>query len=176
MLSVWVLAVALASRPVHHRFDGCVVDGQMVGIRGSGLQPKRPIDLETLEGKRFTVSGDLLPGDWFFPEIETLEVAGPCDLVDSEAFRSFFGMQAYSRGHDLLVAGEVELALATLVAGIELLPHPMAHADAATALARLGRVDEALESARMAIRTSRSRLERREMRRLRRAIRRGPTT
>lgn len=93
-LAVWVAMppLLLASEPVHAVITGCVQGGVFMsestdfgthvssgGYRISLLSaPGSPVDLTALEGRRIMVTGELLPGDSFFVEEESLVDRGPC--------------------------------------------------------------------------------------------------
>lgn len=93
-LLMWVAMppLLLASEPVHAVITGCVQGGVFMsestdfgthassgGYRISLLSaPGSPVDLTALEGRRIMVTGELLPGDSFFVEEESLVDRGPC--------------------------------------------------------------------------------------------------
>ena len=100
VLALWVLFAWLpapqpaeASRPVHAVITGCVQGGVLVseytefgthvspgGYRISLLtEPGSPVDLTGVEGRRVSATGELLPGDVFLVEEESLVDRGPCD-------------------------------------------------------------------------------------------------
>lgn len=75
------LGAALASGPVPRTMTGCVAngaftsqDGYRIAVMGSN---NRPANLAGYNGKRISVSGDLLPGDHFYPK-SAIRVLGPC--------------------------------------------------------------------------------------------------
>lgn len=99
VLALWALFAwlpapqpAAASRPVHAVITGCVQGGVFVseytefgthvspgGYRISLLtEPGSPVDLQPFEGRRVSVTGELLPGDVFLVEEESLVDRGPC--------------------------------------------------------------------------------------------------
>lgn len=94
-LAMWVAmpTLLLASEPVHAVITGCVRGGVFMsestdfgthvssgGYRISLLfAPGSHVDLTALAGRRIMVTGELLPGDSFFVEEETLVDRGPCD-------------------------------------------------------------------------------------------------
>lgn len=93
-LAVWLAMPTLlpASEPVHAVITGCVQGGVFMsestdfgthvssgGYRISLLfAPGSPVDLTALEGRRIMATGELLPGDSFFVEEESLVDRGPC--------------------------------------------------------------------------------------------------
>ncbi len=97
--ALWVATPTglFASEPVHAVITGCVRAGVFMSestnfgthVSPGGYRinllfaPGSPVDLGALEGRRIMVTGELLPGDTFFVEEETLIDRGPCD-----AFRS----------------------------------------------------------------------------------------
>ncbi len=90
--AVFSVEVLSASEPVKATITGCVTGGALVtektdfGTHASegryrieALGPNgAPLDLSVHEGKRITVSGNLLPGDRFHAEAASLRVLGPC--------------------------------------------------------------------------------------------------
>ena len=94
-LAMWVAMTTrlLASMPVHAVITGCVQDGVFMSEStdfGTHVSPGGyvitlrteaggPVDLTALEGRRIIMTGELLPGDTFFVEEETLLDRGPCD-------------------------------------------------------------------------------------------------
>jgi len=104
LLLAWLpsLQPAAASRPVHAVITGCVRDGVFVsertefgthvspgGYRISLLkEPGSPVDLQAFEGRRVSVTGELLPGDAFLVEEESLVDRGPCDGATGDAGES----------------------------------------------------------------------------------------
>ena len=98
-LVLWALLACLpapqpaaASRPVHAVITGCVRGGVFVseytefGTHVSPgcyrisllVEPGSPVDLQPFEGRRVSVTGELLPGDAFLVEEESLVDRGPC--------------------------------------------------------------------------------------------------
>lgn len=125
-LAMWVAmpTLLMASEPVHAVITGCVQGGIFMsestdfgthvspgGHRISLLfAPGSPVDLSALEGRRISVTGELLPGDSFFVEEETLLDRGPCDAGQSGDGPSGEWMPGDASGegtkyHDPLVDG-----------------------------------------------------------------------
>ncbi len=93
-LAMWMAMPTLlpASGPVHAVITGCVQGGAFISEStdfGTHVAPGgylinllsasgSPVDLTDLEGRRIMVTGDLLPGDSFFVEEESLVDRGPC--------------------------------------------------------------------------------------------------
>jgi tetratricopeptide (TPR) repeat protein len=83
----------LASRPVDSFLTCCVMDGMLFSLNQSEFQADatpelkafflrvKPstVNLTPYEGKKIRVSGSLLPGDVFRPNIKTVVILGPCD-------------------------------------------------------------------------------------------------
>ena len=84
--------------PVHVVITGCVRGGVFlseftdfgthVSPGGYGITlvtgPQNPVNLDALEGRRISMTGELLPGDRFLIEEETLVDRGPCDVLEAE--------------------------------------------------------------------------------------------
>jgi hypothetical protein len=68
---------SLASRPVPKTITGCVINGILHSSDGYEMGV-RNLDLAPYEGKRIQVKGNLLPGDSFLAETESLKVLGNC--------------------------------------------------------------------------------------------------
>ncbi len=104
LLLAWLpsLQPAVASRPVHAVITGCVRDGVFVSERtefGTHVSPGgyrirllaeqgSPVALQPFEGRRVSVTGELLPGDVFLVEEESLVDRGPCDGAAGDAGES----------------------------------------------------------------------------------------
>ncbi len=94
ILAMCCLAAPLpapASKPVLKTLTGCVINGTLYTVYPG--KPKytvyrikvKDLNLSPYEGKKIIVSGNLLPGDTFYPKPETLKVLGPCDRKSQEA-------------------------------------------------------------------------------------------
>lgn len=62
-------AGAEASEPVRRTIVGCVSDGRFVSSDGYVIRPtdaegRQDLGLARWEGRRLSLTGDLLPGDW----------------------------------------------------------------------------------------------------------------
>lgn len=93
LLGVFCAVPLRASEPVSVVITGCVRDGVFVSEFtdfGTHVSPGKYritpfisrdglLDLTPFEGRRLSITGELLPGDSFFVEEETLVDRGPCD-------------------------------------------------------------------------------------------------
>ena len=85
MLAVAATLPVRASGPVPHTTTGCVRNGQFSTQRGTTTYtykvrvdgPNKPFDLTPYEGKRILISGNLLPGDYFYPTAP-VQILGKC--------------------------------------------------------------------------------------------------
>jgi hypothetical protein len=68
---------SFASRPVPKTITGCVVNGSLHSSNGYEIRV-RNMDLVRYEGKRIKVSGNLLPGDNFHADKDSLKLLGEC--------------------------------------------------------------------------------------------------
>lgn len=78
-----------ASRPVPRTLKGCVISGSLYTVkqyRADGRIKQQVyrirvqnFDLTPYEGKNIRVSGNLTPGDRFFPNPASVKLIGPCD-------------------------------------------------------------------------------------------------
>jgi hypothetical protein len=131
ILTIVILVVFLfpvsglqASEPVEVVITGCVQNGIFMSestdfgthVSPGGhrifllFAPDSPVDLTELEGRRISVTGELLPGDSFFIEEETLIDRGPCEAGHSGDVSSGEWMPGDASGegtkyHDPLVDG-----------------------------------------------------------------------
>jgi hypothetical protein len=73
---------ALASLPVKHKSEGCVVGGKVYslyqGKRQYTFTLPKGFNLNPYEGKKVLLEGELYPGDDFVPQDKTLKILGPC--------------------------------------------------------------------------------------------------
>jgi hypothetical protein len=69
---------SLASRPVQKTINGCVINGELYSSDGYTIRV-RNLNLAPYEGKRIQVRGNLLPGDNFSADTDSLKVLGNCD-------------------------------------------------------------------------------------------------
>ncbi|MCA9521612.1 MAG: hypothetical protein KC609_11595 [Myxococcales bacterium] len=119
---------AAASKPIRWRFDGCVVDGLLISVRGHRMTPMRtsrqgaPFDAKRYEGKRLTVSGHLLPGDYFVVDAATAKLVGACDLLKEKRFRSGLAWAHRSVARALLSSGKLAAAMVQIQRAVTLLP------------------------------------------------------
>ena len=78
-------AVALASLPVNHKSEGCVIKGKVYSIYQAKTVYAYSLpggyDLKPYEGKKVLLEGELSPGDAFVPKDKTLKVLGACDAA-----------------------------------------------------------------------------------------------
>ena len=78
-------AVALASLPVNHKSEGCVIKGKVYSIYQAktvyAYSLPKGYDLKPYEGKKVMLEGELSPGDYFVPKDKTLKVLGACDAA-----------------------------------------------------------------------------------------------
>lgn len=85
MLAGVAIAPVRASGPVPHTASGCVRDGRFSNRRGNityvykvrDAGTNELADLSPYEGKRVMISGNLLPGDNFFPTAP-IQILGKC--------------------------------------------------------------------------------------------------
>ena len=76
---------ALASGPVRHTATGCVRNGAFSTRRGTTTYTykvrtdafDKVYDLRPYEGRRVMITGNLLPGDYFFPTAP-IQILGIC--------------------------------------------------------------------------------------------------
>jgi hypothetical protein len=88
---------SLASRPVARTITGCVIQGTLHSLSEAGVASasrKSPtvypmtvddLDLTPYEGKKIRVRGQLLPGDRFSADPESVKLLGPCDKESRKA-------------------------------------------------------------------------------------------
>ena len=82
---------AAASKPVPRTLTGCVINGALYSVYPGKPQytvyriKVKDLNLSPYEGKKISISGNLLPGDTFYPKPGTLKVLGPCDRKSQEA-------------------------------------------------------------------------------------------
>ena len=87
-----------ASRPVPRTIQGCVINGTLYSVRkdlvsestGQRTIAVYPIrvsnfDVTPFEGQKIRLRGNLLPGDRFTADPQSLKVLGPCDRKSREA-------------------------------------------------------------------------------------------
>lgn len=78
-------ALALASLPVNHKSEGCIINGKVYSIyQKTTVYPytlPKGYDLKPYEGKKVVLEGELSPGDMFAPKDKTLPVLGACDAA-----------------------------------------------------------------------------------------------
>jgi len=75
------IGLAQASGPVPRTLTGCVNAGALTSSDGYSItvlnNANQRMDLSAYNGKRITVSGNLLPSDRFYPKTP-IRVLGPC--------------------------------------------------------------------------------------------------
>lgn len=81
ILVLLCLTAAQASRPVHRKSTGCVLNGRVYTIYDSQTVYRytlsRPMSLRRYEGKLIELDGTLLPGDRFTPRTHHFKTLGP---------------------------------------------------------------------------------------------------
>lgn len=132
LLSLLLVALAaipaLASKPIHYRFEGCVVDGLMIAVSGNRITPLRratdraPFEPKRYEGKQISVTGSLLPGDHFFPNPAAVKVLGACRLTKDARFRNGLAWAHRAVARNQLAAGRLDEALKAIERAIRLAP------------------------------------------------------
>lgn len=77
--------VALASLPVNHKSEGCVIKGRVYSIYQAktayAYSLPKGFDLKPYEGKKVLLEGELSPGDAFVPKDKALKILGACDAA-----------------------------------------------------------------------------------------------
>ena len=97
-LSLALPPAAGASRPVPRTIQGCVINGTLYSLRQDLVSERTgrrtiavyPIrvsnfDVTPFEGQKIRLRGNLLPGDRFTADPQSLKVLGPCDRKSREA-------------------------------------------------------------------------------------------
>lgn len=90
LLSLLALApaAALASTPVNHRSEGCVLGGTAYSIyqgkTAYAFNLPQGFNLKPYEGKKVVLEGELSPGDFFTPRNNTMKILGPCDAASKK--------------------------------------------------------------------------------------------
>jgi hypothetical protein len=91
------ISQSLASRPVGRTITGCVIHGKLYSIHKGVAEATgkkttavylinvRELNLAPYEGRKLRVHGNLLPGDRFTPDPQSIEVLGPCDKQSKRA-------------------------------------------------------------------------------------------
>lgn len=81
----FVSSAAVASLPVNHKSEGCVIKGKVYSIYQAktayAYNLPKGFDLKPYEGKKVLLEGELSPGDSFVPKDKTLKVLGVCDAA-----------------------------------------------------------------------------------------------
>lgn len=76
-----ITGLALASGPVPRTMTGCIMNGEMTSQDGYAItvldRANRRINLMPYNGRRIAASGNLLPGDRFYPDTP-FRILGPC--------------------------------------------------------------------------------------------------
>ncbi len=75
--SLFATDCSLASRPVPKTITGCVINGSLHSSDGYEIRVRNH-DLAPYEGKKIMVRGNLLPGDSFHADTESIKVLGNC--------------------------------------------------------------------------------------------------